>query len=76
MVESTPVNASGKPSSQQGLLLMQTAIAIATVPALLTLIGATALAETLQNLGEWSEEWFRGDRLPLLNLPAAPPPEP
>lgn len=41
-------------------------------------LGALRLAETLgvelQTLGEWSEELFRGQRLPVLPFPDTDPP--
>ncbi len=33
------------------------------------LLGSKAIAETLQTIGQASEEIFRGDRLPLLEFP-------
>ena len=35
----------------------------------LGLLGSKAVAETLQAIGQASEEVFRGDRLPLLKFP-------
>ncbi len=46
-------------------------ISLATGPFLLGLIGSKALQAGLRELGELSEEIFRGDRLPLLNFPAS-----
>lgn len=43
-------------------------IGLATVPLLGIILGSRAIAEALQTMGESSEEVFRGDRLPLLNL--------
>lgn len=44
-------------------------IAWLTLPALIGLVGGKALADGLKNLGQASEEVFRGDRLPLLHFP-------
>ncbi len=46
-------------------------IACLTVPMLLGLVGGKAIADTLQSLGQASEEIFRGDRLPVLHFPVA-----
>jgi hypothetical protein len=43
-------------------------LSLATPPVLLFLLGSKAIAELLQDLGQASEEVFRGDRLPVLNL--------
>ncbi len=56
--------------------LIETAIAVATVPTLAAIVGAKVLANAAQDLGDWSEELFRGDRLPALNLPPDPPTDP
>lgn len=44
------------------------ALGLATIPALVVLVGGSAIAQTLQELGTMSEELFRGDRLPELDL--------
>lgn len=36
---------------------------------LMALLGAKAFSETLQAIGQASEEVFRGDRLPILEFP-------
>lgn len=36
---------------------------------LMALLGAKAFSETLQAIGQASEEVFRGDRLPILKFP-------
>lgn len=43
-------------------------LGIATVPALVAIVGGSAIAKTIQELGELSEEVFRGDRLPILEF--------
>lgn len=43
-------------------------LSLATVPTLLFLLGSKALSELITDLGLVSEEVFRGDRLPTLNL--------
>ncbi|MTJ51900.1 hypothetical protein FJR38_04040 [Anabaena sp. UHCC 0253] len=40
-----------------------------TVSILMLLIAQKATSEALINLGEATEELFRGDRLPILNFP-------
>lgn len=62
-----------KTTVDRGLLPVEVAIGLVTVPALITLVGAKAFADTVQNLGQWSEELFRGDRLPMLNVPPSTP---
>jgi hypothetical protein len=42
---------------------------LSTGPMLLAILGGKAVAETLQTIGQASEEVFRGDRLPLLDFP-------
>ena len=44
-------------------------LSVATFPVLVGLFAANALAQGLQEMGEASEEIFRGDRLPILNFP-------
>jgi len=56
-------------SSRQILLPVELAIAVTTAPLLVALVSARVLATTAQNLGQWSEELFRGDRLPTLTPP-------
>lgn len=41
---------------------------LGTGAVLVALLGSKALSETLQAISQASEEVFRGDRLPLLNL--------
>ncbi|WP_017315604.1 hypothetical protein [Mastigocladopsis repens] len=48
----------------QSLLLQ-----VGTASILLLLLASQTTGETLQALGEASEELFRGDRLPILNFP-------
>lgn len=48
-------------------------ISLATVPLVVGLVGTQALTQMAQELGQWSEEVFRGDRLPLLKFPSQPP---
>ncbi len=51
-------------------------LSLATVPVLIGIVGVKVLTTTLRELGEVSEEIFRGDRLPILNSPAAKKAEP
>jgi len=41
-------------------------LSLATIPMLIGLVGVKALSAIAQELGEKSEEIFRGDRLPVL----------
>lgn len=43
-------------------------LGVATIPLLVGLVGTKLIARTVIELGQASEEIFRGDRLPLLNL--------
>jgi hypothetical protein len=51
-------------------------ISLMTGPLLLGILGTKALSEVMQQVGIASEELFRGDRLPLLNLPKTEGDEP
>lgn len=42
---------------------------LSTGPMLMALLVGKAAAETLQSIGQGSEEVFRGDRLPILKFP-------
>lgn len=43
-------------------------LGLATAPLLVGLLASKALAELMQNVGQTSEEVFRGDRLPVLDF--------
>ena len=62
--------------SEQGLLKLkinpEVLLGLATLPVLAGLLGVNAIAQSLQELGVLSEEIFRGDRLPVLNLSDTP----
>lgn len=45
-------------------------LSASTAPLLLFLVGSRTLITVLQELGQTSEEVFRGDRLPILNISA------
>ena len=47
-------------------------LSLATGPVLLGLLGNKAINELLSEIGLYSEEIFRGDRLPMLNFPQNP----
>ncbi|MGD1700835.1 MAG: hypothetical protein F6K22_06205 [Okeania sp. SIO2F4] len=47
-------------------------LSLATAPVLLGLLGNKAINELLSEIGLYSEEIFRGDRLPMLNFPENP----
>lgn len=49
--------------------LPQILLSVATGPVLLGIVGIRLVSQWLQELGQSSEEVFRGDRLPLLHLP-------
>jgi hypothetical protein len=53
------------PSANSPTLLLS----LATAPFLVGLLAARALAQTLIDVGQASEEVFRGDRLPVLRCP-------
>ncbi|NJO93677.1 MAG: hypothetical protein HC820_03650 [Hydrococcus sp. RM1_1_31] len=44
-------------------------VSLATSPFLIGVLTVRSLTQTLIELGEASEEVFRGDRLPILNFP-------
>ncbi|MBF2051766.1 MAG: hypothetical protein EDM05_047430 [Leptolyngbya sp. IPPAS B-1204] len=43
-------------------------LSLSTAPLLLVLIGSRALAKMVQDMGQTSEEVFRGERLPVLKI--------
>ena len=43
-------------------------LSLATGPLLLTVLGARAMTQLVQEVGQMSEEVFRGDRLPILDV--------
>ncbi len=47
-------------------------LSLATAPFLLGYLGVKTASEWLIELGESSEEVFRGERLPIINWPARP----
>jgi hypothetical protein len=49
-------------------------LSLAVSPFLLSYLGLRSLNHWLMELGQESEEIFRGDRLPLLNIPETDPP--
>lgn len=44
-------------------------LSLATIPVLMGVVGTKALMEMMAEIGQASEEIFRGDRLPVLNFP-------
>lgn len=75
------MDSSPKPASPSGAewtdrMAPEILISLATGPLLLGLVGGKALLGAIRELGVLSEEVFRGDRLPLLNFPANPEPNP
>lgn len=63
----SPTASTRKPSRSSAEALLS----FATVPLLIGLVAGKALAEVVQEIGLLSEEVFRGDRLPTLNVPPA-----
>jgi len=57
-------------SAQQSADLL---LSLATGPVLVGVISLNAIGSWLQQVGEASEEVFRGDRLPILPFPDTPP---
>ena len=49
-------------------------LSLSTAPVLLILIASKALAELTADVGQASEEVFRGDRLPILKISPNPDP--
>ena len=49
-------------------------LSLATGPLLVALLGTRAMTQLMQELGQMSEEVFRGDRLPILDLSITQPP--
>ncbi|NJO80254.1 MAG: hypothetical protein HC827_18270 [Cyanobacteria bacterium RM1_2_2] len=43
-------------------------LSFSTVPLLLILVGSRAIAAAMKEMGQSSEELFRGDRLPILKI--------
>ncbi len=66
----TPINRQNPPAS--GGFPSDMLLSLATVPAVLGLWGGKALTALMRDIGEASEEVFRGQRLPVLNFPTAP----
>ncbi|MBD2100912.1 hypothetical protein [Leptolyngbya sp. FACHB-261] len=63
-----PINPPSTDASEPPTLL----VALATGPVLLGLVAATGIQTNLIDLGKQSEELFRGERLPILDLPLTP----
>jgi hypothetical protein len=47
-------------------------ISLATAPLLVAMVGGRVLAHIMREVGQASEEIFRGDRLPILHMPTTP----
>lgn len=47
-------------------------LGLATLPVLVGIVGVNAIVQSVRELGVLSEEIFRGDRLPILNLSDPP----
>ncbi|NET31258.1 MAG: hypothetical protein F6K19_04570 [Cyanothece sp. SIO1E1] len=61
-----PNNLADAPGCQS---LPELLVSAAVGPLLLGILGSRGLAELMQQIGQASEEIFRGDRLPVLKLP-------
>lgn len=57
------------PSPSPSLLPTGLLLSLATGPVLVGIVGIKAVSLAVQEFGLWSEELFRGDRLPILNVP-------
>ncbi|NJM72805.1 MAG: hypothetical protein HC862_23165 [Scytonema sp. RU_4_4] len=68
-----PVNPDSSSDSGLNLVLFtipqSLLLQVGTASILLLLMAEKATVETLQAVGEATEELFRGDRLPILNFP-------
>lgn len=51
-------------------------LSLATAPVLIGLVASKVIAETIRQAGVFSEEVFRGDRLPSLTFPTSADPHP
>jgi len=60
--------------SRPNKLPVEIVIGLVTAPMLVALVGSRVASNALQDIGRWSEELFRGDRLPSLNPPTTPSP--
>ncbi|MBF2025878.1 MAG: hypothetical protein IGS48_03810 [Oscillatoriales cyanobacterium C42_A2020_001] len=68
------LSAQSQPQKQLDLLPIEILIGLTTAPLVAVLVGSKALAQAVNELGQLSEEVFRGDRLPLLKFPTNSPP--
>lgn len=56
-------------NKKEEMLLNKISLSFLTSPFLLGLMSLEAMVKGLKEIGEASEEVFRGDRLPILNFP-------
>lgn len=63
-------------SNAKPLVSPEVLLSLATAPVLVALVGSHMVAKAIQELGQLSEEIFRGDRLPVLNFPHEKQPNP
>lgn len=54
--------------SRQTINPCETMLAVSTLPLIVGLLITKTISDTVIGLGQASEELFRGDRLPVLNL--------
>lgn len=59
-------------SKQRRLEPQDLMVSVATLPLVAGLVAGRAIAEVVLSLSQASEEVFRGDRLPILNLTHPP----
>ncbi|NDJ17285.1 hypothetical protein [Myxacorys almedinensis] len=78
-MQSTDLSSAGdRDSLRLGFIPSGLVLSAATVPVLVGLVSAQALASAIADIGAMSEEIFRGDRLPTLDFSeasAAPSPD-
>ncbi|MDJ0553929.1 MAG: hypothetical protein QNJ68_05740 [Microcoleaceae cyanobacterium MO_207.B10] len=67
-------NSSGNPTVTvpSSKISSELLLSLATGPVLLAMLANKAINELLPEIGLYSEEIFRGDRLPMLNFPQNP----
>ncbi|NJP11635.1 MAG: hypothetical protein HC866_21005 [Leptolyngbyaceae cyanobacterium RU_5_1] len=64
------------PSAVLNPISLELLVSLATGPLLLGLVGGKVISEVFRDIGQLSEEVFRGDRLPLLKFPIPSTPAP
>lgn len=67
------LHVTGTEKAPEAQIVSELWLSLAVGPFLVGILGGKAIAESLQAIGEASEELFRGDRLPVLHFPAQEP---